>query len=79
MIAEDKNDKNNKNSSRNTENTNNNNTKDRINKKEIENNVNRLKNKMTTDIQGWSNNILKNSGSDIISVGEAKGISTIDQ
>ena len=52
MIAEDKNDKNNKNSSRNIENTNNNNTKDRINKKEIENNVNRLKNKMTTDIQG---------------------------
>ena len=66
MIAEDKNDKNNKNSSRNIENTNNNNTKDRINKKEIENNVNRLKSKMTTDVQEWSNSILKHSGSDII-------------
>ena len=33
---------------------------------EIEDNIKTLKNKHTSDCQGWSNNILKNSGSDVI-------------
>ena len=43
----------------------NNNSKHKINNEEIETNVNKLKNELTTDIQGWSNNILKNSGTDV--------------
>ena len=34
-------------------------SKHKINNEGIETNVNKLKNKLTTDIQGWSNNILK--------------------
>ena len=48
----------------NSKNTNNN-SKHKINNEEIETNANKLKNKLTTDIQGWSNNILKNSGTDV--------------
>ena len=33
---------------------------------EIENNINTLKNKHTSDSQGWSSNMLKNSGSDVV-------------
>ena len=34
--------------------------------KEIAININKMKNKVTMDVQGWNNNILKNSGTDII-------------
>ena len=36
-----------------------------ITEREIVNNIKKLKNKPTTDIQGWSNELLKNSGTDI--------------
>ena len=47
-----------------TDNSNNtnNNSKHKINNEEIETNVNKLKNIQTTDLQGWSNKILKHSG-----------------
>ena len=37
-----------------------------IKENEIQNNINNLKNKLTTDVQGWSNKILKNTGTDIV-------------
>ena len=40
--------------------------KNTIEIQEVENNINILKNKHTSDSQGWSNNMLKNSGSDVV-------------
>ena len=38
----------------------------KVEEKEIKRNINKMKNKVTTDVQGWNNKILKNAGTDII-------------
>ena len=38
----------------------------KINKEEVQNSINKLKNKSTTDVQGWSSKFLKNNGTDIV-------------